>query len=180
MIGIIGILVVAAVATAGDYLWYERGVEHRAVFGVLHGAALLTAVGGVLGASAGRLLAGLPLGAAAGVAGALAYYGLAPLAGGRVAMVAAWAALWVMLAALDGRVLRNPPRRGSEILGRGAIAAVAGGLAFYAVVGTLWGRPPAGGRNYAMQYAAWLLAWAPGILALVWGRGGQQRLTMKT
>jgi hypothetical protein len=113
MAGLIGILVVAAVATAGDYLWYEIGVEHRTLHGVLHGAALLTAVGGVLGASAGRFVGGLPLGAAAGVAGALAYYG---------------------------------------------------------VVATLWGDTPGVERNYFKQFAAWALAWAPGILALTIGR----------
>ena len=173
---LIGVLVVAAVATLGDYIWYEYGVEHRAVVGVLHGAALLTAVGGVLGAAAGRLAAGLPMGTLAGVAGALAYYGLVPMAGGRVAMIAAWAALWIMLAALDGRVVRRPRRTMPDILTRGAIAALLGGLAFAAVVGTLWGRPPAGGRNYLLQFGAWALAWTPGILAIATGaigaRGG--------
>ena len=48
---LVGVLVVAAVATAGDFIWYEFGVRHRAVVGVLHGAALLTSVGGVLGAA---------------------------------------------------------------------------------------------------------------------------------
>ena len=38
------------------------------------------------------------------------------------------------------------------------------------VVGLLWGRPPAGGRNYLVQFAAWTVAWAPGILAMLVGR----------
>jgi hypothetical protein len=170
MAGLIGILVVAAVATAGDYLWYEIGVEHRTLHGVLHGAALLTAVGGVLGASAGRFVGGLPLGAAAGVAGALAYYALRPALGGYGAMIAAWASLWLMLALFDGLLLRRPRRGLGEIAARGLIAAVAGGLAFYGVVATLWGDTPGVERNYFKQFAAWAMAWAPGILALTIGR----------
>ena len=77
----LGILVVALVSTGGDWVWYELGVRHRATAGILHGAVLLTAVGGVIGAAAGRVLRGLPLGAAAGVGGALVYYALAPALG---------------------------------------------------------------------------------------------------
>jgi hypothetical protein len=47
------------------------------------------------------------------------------------------------------------------------VASILAGLAFYSVVNVLWGRPPAGGRNYLLQFAAWTVAWAPGILALV-------------
>jgi len=85
-------------------------------------------------------------------------------------MLAAWAALWIMLAWLDARVLRRGARGTREMLTRGALAAVLGGLAFYLTVDTLWGRPPAGGRNYAVQFAAWVFAWAPGIVALTWPR----------
>jgi hypothetical protein len=31
---------------------------------------------------------------------------------------------------------------------------------------TLWGRPPATGKNYAVQFAAWMIAWASGLLVL--------------
>jgi hypothetical protein len=171
IVAIAGVFVVAAVATAGDLIWYENRVQHRALHGVLHGAALLTAVGGALGAAAGRLIAGLPLGTLAGIAGALAYYGLRPVTGSTAAMIAAWAALWMILALPDGRVVRRPPRALPEIVLRGVIAVVAGALAFWAVVDTLWGAPPPGGRNYAVQFAAWLLAWAPGMLAIAWPRG---------
>jgi len=162
-----GIIVVALVSTLGDLAWYSLGVEHRMTAGVIHGVVLLSAVGGVLGAAAGRLVAGLPLGMIAGAGGALAYYALAPLLGWS-AMVVAWAALWMLLAWLDGRFLRTGARSSREILARGAVAAVLGGLAFYLVVGMLWGRPPAGGRNYLLQFGAWAFAWAPGIIALTW------------
>jgi hypothetical protein len=165
-----GVLFVAAVATAGDYIWYEMGVAHRMTSGVIHGAVLLTAVGLVLGAAAGRPLAGLPIGAIAGIGGALTYYALIATTGSATygwAIPAAWVVMWFLVAALDGRVLRAPARRSwTAVMVRSVVAAVLSGLAFYLVLTTLWGRPPAGGRNYALQLAAWAFAWAPGILAV--------------
>lgn len=167
---LLGIFFVAAVATAGDYVWFEIGIRHQATAGALHGALLLGSVGLVLGWIAGRVVAGLLAGIAAGVGGAAAYYALASITDGGMnylAMVAAWAAVWLVLAACDGRVLRrSAPRSWSEILLRGSLAAVVGGLAFYAVLRVIWGRPPAEGRNYALQLAAWMVAWAPGIVAI--------------
>ena len=161
----VGILVVTIVAAAGDYLWYEIGVSHTMTNGILHGAVLLMAVGGVFGAVSHNIVKGLPIGAAAGIAGALAYYAMAPVIG-RSAMVVAWALLWIVLAVLDGRLLRRPTRNLGTSLGRGALAAVLGAAAFALVVGVLWGRPPASGRNYLLQIGAWAFAWAPGILAI--------------
>jgi len=169
MLMLAGIVVVALVSTLGDLVWYSLGVEHRMTAGIIHGVVLLTAVGGVLGAAAGRLVAGFPLGMIAGAGGALAYYALAPVIGWS-AMIVAWAALWMLLAWLDGRFLRGGLRSSREIVTRGVLAAVLGGLAFSLVVGMLWGRPPAGGRNYLLQFAAWAFAWAPGIVALTWTR----------
>jgi hypothetical protein len=171
MIGLLlGIVTVAAVSTLGDYIWFEHGVRHRMLVGVLHGAALLAAVGGVVGHASGRILAGIPVGAAAGIGGALIYYGIVSM-GGRgemtSAMVAAWAAVWLILAALDGRVLRRvAPRGWPEIVGRGLVAAVLGGAAFYFTVDIIWSHLPPGQRNYVTQFGWWLVAWAPGILAL--------------
>lgn len=167
---LLGLLFVAAVSTAGDYVWYEIGVAHTGTAGIIHGAILLAAVGGVIGAAAGRIVAGLPIGAVAGIGGALLYYGIVS-AGGRgssgTAMVVAWAAVWLILATLDGRLLRAAaPRSWTDILARGVLAAAFGGAAFYFMMDTLWGRPPAEGRNYLLQFAAWLVAWAPGLLAL--------------
>ena len=77
--------------------------------------------------------------------------------------------MWLLLAALDGRWLRAPNRRGwKEVATRGVVAAVAAGIAFALVRHDLWGRPPAEGRNYLLQCAMWALAWAPGLLALTW------------
>ena len=49
---------------------------------------------------------------------------------------------------------------------------MAAGLAFALVRTILWGRPPAEGRNYLVQFAAWAFAWAPGLLALTWRNTG--------
>jgi hypothetical protein len=166
----VGIVVVAAVATVGDFVWFELGVRHQATVGALHGAVLLGTVGLVLGWLNGRMLAGLAGGVAAGVGGAAAYYGLASFGSRGMnfpAMVAAWAAVWMVLAAYDGRVLRrDAPRAWLEIFARGIVAAGVGAIAFYFVLDVVWGRPPAEGRNYALQFAAWALAWAPGLLAI--------------
>jgi hypothetical protein len=53
-----------------------------------------------------------------------------------------------------------------EIAVRGVLAAVLSGIAFFLVLNTLWGPPPATGKNYFVQFTAWVVAWAPGLLAL--------------
>jgi hypothetical protein len=167
---LLGILGVALVATLGDYTWYTLHVRHNTITGIIHGAVLLTAVGAVLGLDAGRVVRGLPIGALAGVGGALAYYLLVAVVDKRTygsAIPASWFALWFIVALLDGRWLRAPHRRPwQEVVIRGALAAVLSGVAFFVVMKTLWGRPPATGRNYALQFGAWVVAWAPGLLAL--------------
>ena len=111
---IVGVLVVAAVATVGDSIWYTYGVRHTMVAGLVHGALLLTAVGAVLGAASGRVLKGLPIGALAGIGGAASYYVLVAVMDRRTygsAIPAAWVIMWLILAALEGRWLRAPQRR---------------------------------------------------------------------
>ena len=56
---VLGILIVAAVTTASDYTWYEIGVAHRMVAGIITGIVMLMAAGGALGWVAGRLVNGL-------------------------------------------------------------------------------------------------------------------------
>lgn len=172
-----GILVVAFTATLMDWTWYTFDVGHSVAAGLIHGAILLTVVGGALGAAAGYLRRGLPIGALAGIGGALAYYVFILLLDDRpygTAIPAAWIVMWILMAVLEGRWLRSAAVRSwGEIAVRGAAAAVLSGLAFYLVVKILWGAPPAGGRNYLVQFAAWAFAWAPGMLALStgWPRG---------
>src|SRR5262245_29742704 len=167
---VVGILGVALLATLADYTWYTQHVRHSIVTGVIHGAVLLTAVGAVLGFDAGKVVKGLPIGALSGIGGALIYYLLVALVDRRTygaAIPASWVGMWLLVALLDGRWLRAPQRRPwGEIAIRGVLAAVLGGIAFFLVMNTLWGRPPATGRNYFVQFAAWVVAWAPGLLAL--------------
>lgn len=181
MNALIGTVVIAAAATLGDFLWYSVGVRHTMVAGLLHGALLLAVLGAVLGAASGRLIKGLPIGALAGVGGALSYYGLILVMDSRTygtAIPAAWVIMWLLLAALEGRWLRTPnQRRWSEVAIRGVAAAVVAGLAFALVRSTLWGRPPAEGRNYLLQFAAWAFAWAPGLVALMWNRPSSTEVT---
>lgn len=160
---LLGALLMAAVTTAGDYVWFELGVQHRMTAGVAHGAVLLLVLGLFLGARVRRPLPGALGGLGAGVFGALVYYALArPLGWG--AMFVAWALLWVALAWLDGRVLaRSRPTR--EWLARGVVAAVAGGLAFYAVSGVWTDHGP--DPSYLWHFAAWTIAWWPGLAALL-------------
>jgi hypothetical protein len=162
---LIGVLVIAAVATAGDYVWFTFGVRDRMAFGVIHGAVLLMTVGGVLGVRAGRTVPGLLVGAASGLGGALTYYALGSV-GRATAMGIAWAIVWLLLALCDGLALRKGPGRVAEIIPRGLAAAVSSGLTFYLVIGVLWGHEQAGNRNYLYQFLAWVVAWGPGILAL--------------
>jgi hypothetical protein len=170
----IGILGVALVATLSDYTWYTLNVRHSIATGIIHGAVLLTVVGAVLGLEAGRVLRGLPIGALSGVGGALIYYLLVALVDSRTygaAIPASWVAMWLLVALLDGRWLRAPEQPPwGEIAMRGVLAAVLSGIAFFLVLDTLWGRPPATGKNYFVQFAAWMVAWAPGLLALTLGR----------
>jgi hypothetical protein len=169
----VGIALVAAAATLGDFIWYSVGVRHTMAAGLIHGALLLSAVGIVLGAAAGRPLKGWPIGALAGVGGALAYYLLILVLDSRTygtAIPGSWVVMWLLLATLDGRWLRAPGRRSwREVAVRGLLAAVASGLVFVLVRDVLWGRPPAEGRNYLLQWLAWSAAWAPGLLALMVG-----------
>jgi hypothetical protein len=162
---VIGIVAVAAVATVGDYVWYEFGVQDRMAIGILHGAALLMVAGAELGWPAGRTVAGLGIGIGAGILGALTYYALIPTTG-QAAMLAAWVTVWLLLALGQGRLVQRPPRPWTTILARGVTAAMLSGLTFYVISSIVWGRAPAGGRNYAQHFACWLVAWAPGLLAI--------------
>lgn len=165
MAHIIRPLVVALVATIGDFIWFEYGVRHTTVAGVLHGAGLLLAVGLVLGHAAGATARGSLGGIVAGVAGAAAFYAVARPLGYLGALIAAWAFMWLVLAAINAW-LYGRTARVSEWLTRGLIAAVTSGVAFYFVSGIWTEHSPEGGRNYVWHLVAWTIAWAPGLLAL--------------
>ena len=63
---ILGVLIAAAVTTASDYIWYEIGVDHRMVSGIITGIVMLMAAGGAIGWVAGRVVNGLCSGSSRG------------------------------------------------------------------------------------------------------------------
>jgi hypothetical protein len=162
------VVFVALVATVGDYIWFEYGVRHTAVHGVLHGAALLCAVGFVLGRHAGATLRGTLGGVFAGVAGALAFYAVAGVLGYLGALIAAWAFTWIALAVV-GAWIRGQVTPVLRWLVPGLLAALGSGITFYLVSG-IWTDHPPGGRNYLWHLIAWSVAWGPGITVLTWKR----------
>jgi hypothetical protein len=117
-----------------------------------------------LGALAGKAIAGAAGGAIVGVLGAGSFYVLFPL-GGYSVMFVAWVGVWVGLGLLNGAVLQE--RAGiKDALVRGGLAAVASGVAFYAISG-IWFPFNPQGWDYAVHFAAWTVAYLPGLLALM-------------
>ncbi len=80
-------------------------------------------------------------------------------------MFPAWMAFWIALAFLQGRFLGEPVTSIRGALLRGLVAAVASGLAFYAISG-IWTRPAPGGPDYPGHFLSWVFAFLPGFLAL--------------
>jgi len=160
---------VALIATLGDYIWFEYGIRHTTLNGIIHGAALLMAVGLVIGQTRGELIRGSVGGIFAGVAGALAFYAVAGVMGYLGALIAAWGFMWIVLAMVSAWVRGGLPNV-TEWLALGFIAAVGSGFSFYLVSG-IWTDPMRGDtRNYLWHLAAWTIAWTPGIIALTWSR----------
>jgi hypothetical protein len=162
-----GALVMAAVSTLGDAVWFELGVPHRTIYGLAHGGLLCLAIGLYLGVVFNRPRPGGGAGAAIGLVAAGTYYAVAPLTG-YAAMFVIWMALWVLFAWLADR-LRGGRSDVSGLLVRGLVSAVASGLAFYAISG-IWLERPSGGRNYAVHFLSWTIAFFPAFAVLLYPR----------
>jgi hypothetical protein len=154
----------AAASTLGDFVWARWIPEHKAVFGLVHGALLGAAIGLTLGLARGRALAGLAGGAAIVLGAALGFYALRPLLG-YSAMFVLWMALWLAFGLLGGRWLVSR-HSATEALARGTVAAVGSGLAFYLVSG-IWSRFDPRTIDYAYNLGCWTLAFLPAFLALL-------------
>ncbi|MBI4262878.1 MAG: hypothetical protein HY657_00750 [Acidobacteria bacterium] len=172
-----GSLAIAAVSTLGDFIWATWIPRHMAVFGLTHGTLLFLAIGFVLGTISGRAARGALGGAAIGFLAAGTFYVLSPVVGFS-AMFAAWMAVWLALAWLYGRLNaaridighRHDIRIDARaIAGRGALAAIASGVAFYAISG-IWRPFNPQGWDYAVHFGAWTLAYLPGFGALFLSR----------
>jgi hypothetical protein len=167
---LLGAVLLGALNTLGDFVWAGYVDAHRAVLGLLHGAALCLALGGYLGALRGRMPRGAVLGAAIGALAAASFYALAPLMG-YAAMFPAWMALWIGFALADARALDAPARGWQEAIVRGVLAALGSGAAFYAISG-IWTDPRPGGPELVRHFPRWCLAFLPGFLGLLATRRG--------
>ena len=173
---IAGALLLGALSTAYDFIWAMWIPRHRAIYGLVHGMTLLSAVGFVLGWQTRRRLKGVLGGAVAGLAAAAAFYALAPWLR-MSAMFPAWMLLWLLFAALDAR-LGDRPVLSRDSLVRGALAAGLSGAAFWTISG-IWLAHEPGGPDYAWNFVCWTFAYFPGFAALLvrTGRGGVSRPT---
>lgn len=162
---VMGSLLMAAVSTLGDFVWARYIPAHRPLFGILHGIALCSAIGLFLGVVRARPLRGGLVGAAIGFTAAGGYYVLARLMG-YAAMFVLWMALWAAFGVLSGRGLGEPREGFPNALGRGGLAAIGSGLAFYAI-SDIWSRPAPGGPDYAYHFLCWTIAFLPGFVPLL-------------
>jgi hypothetical protein len=171
---ITGSLLIALLSTAADFIWATWITSSRPVFGFAHGALIFLAIGSFLGRVAGRPAAGAIAGGCIGALAAGLYYVLSPLLGFS-AMVVAWMAVWIGLAAIYGRLRAERIDRGRRhdvrvnagaVASRGLVAAVASGLAFYLISG-IWQPFNPQGMDYAVHFAAWTAAYFPGFAALL-------------
>ena len=165
---VVGALLIGGLNTLGDFTWARLALSHRAVFGVVHGLVLCMGIGAYLGALARRPARGAVAGGLIGVAAAAGFYLLARVIG-YAAMVVMWMAFWVAFGVLNGRGLGEPRSSIAVTLGRGALAAIGSGVAFYLISG-IWQRHPGGIEDYAFRFLCWSFAFLPGFLALLAGR----------
>lgn len=170
MVGILGALWAAAAMTFGDWFWATFQLRHLSIYGLIHGLLLCAWIGLFLGRLSGRAIHGAAGGAIIGLLAAASYYALVPVFGFS-AMFVSWVGLWFGLAWLTA-YLASPSARQTSLrtaLMRGVIAAIGSGLVFYAV-SDVWLQPPAV-PSYTRNFATWLVAFLPGMLALLAGAG---------
>jgi len=159
-------LILAGLSTAGDFLWAHFEIKHRMFAGILHGALLCLCLGAVLGYAGGSVksvLLGALGGLGVGVLSASGFYLFRPFIR-FYAMIVAWMELWVLVALLH-RWVGTVSQGLKPTLVRGAVAAIASGLAFYAISG-IWTERSPGGPNYPYNFLCWTIAFLPGFLAL--------------
>src|SRR5262245_55453125 len=161
---LVGALILAAMSTAADYIWFLNIPPHTAVSGAIHGASLFLVLGAYLGWRKGKLMAGALGGMLSGLAAALSFYVLAPLGGYNV-MLVSWLLLWIFLAALqtylDGRL------NFSKALARGIITAIVSAVGFGVVLFQLYRQWPPQNFSFLTHFAAWAVAYIPGLTVLL-------------
>jgi len=170
-----GAIGIAAVSTLGDFLWVTWELRNTPLNGILHGALLFLCIGLYLGGPAKKYLLGAIAGALIGGLAAGGYYLLRPVAG-RSVMFFLYFGTWIALGFLNQRL---PQRETSAVnvraaLGRGFLAAIGSGVAFYLVSG-IWFPFDPQGWDYLIHFGAWTAAYLPGFAALCIGREMAQR-----
>lgn len=174
---VVGALVLGALSAAGDWVWWRFIPDGAVVPGVVHGLIVFLVIAAVLswsiqrgddgttGAARGRsLLWQLPI---VGALLAASFYPLYFVLGYLGALLATWAGMWLVIAALQRRARGSVESRGRTI-GRGVLAAVGSGLAFWAISG-IWTAPSPDGPNLVTHFASWSFAFFPGFAALLVG-----------
>ena len=161
---LVGSLLLAALSTVADYVWFLNIPTHQVMSGAIHGASLFAALGLYLGWRKGKAGAGLIGGLLSGTIAALSFYALAPI-GGYSMMLVSWLLLWIMLAALqtylDGRLDM------ARAIGRGIITAIVAALGFGVVLFQLYrGWPPETFPGFK-HFVAWAMAYLPGLYVLL-------------
>ncbi len=172
-------LVLAAVSTLGDFIWARWIPTHQTWAGIVHGALLCLFLGAVLGGFFRTTRAVVRGALGAGVIGVVAagsFYLLWPLLRW-TAMFVAWMVLWMLMSLLLHRIGGFGDGVG-KMLARGAMAAIASGLAFWAISG-IWLEPDPDGPNYAVHFVSWFVAFLPGFVPLLIGiPAGETRSSM--
>lgn len=172
---LIAALLLATASTLADLIWALWVPEHRAIYGLIHGALLFMTLGLVLAVLAARdrdvsdcrrLLTLAAIGELlAGLGGAAAFYAMFPLIGWW-AMLVAWMGLWILTAFLN-RWIQDSTEPLSVTFGRGTAAALLSGTAFYLAVYPIWLGGQTRNPDYALNFASWFVAFLPGFACLL-------------
>ncbi len=161
---LIGSVLLAALSTVADYIWFLDIPRHQVLSGSIHGASLFAALGAYLGWRKGKAGIGLAGGLLSGVVAALSFYAMAPI-GGYNMMLVSWLLLWIMLAALqtylDGRLDL------ARAVGRGIITAIVAAAGFAIVLFQLYRQWPPESFSAIRHFAAWTIAYLPGLYVLL-------------
>lgn len=161
---VIGSLLLAALSTVADYVWFLGIPQHQVASGAIHGSTLFAALGAYLGFRKQQVGAGALGGLLSGLTAALSFYVLAPL-GGYNMMLVSWLILWIMLAGLqthlDGRL------DAAKAVGRGIITAIVAAIGFGVVLFELYRGWPPESFPVVKHLIAWTMAYLPGLHVLL-------------
>jgi hypothetical protein len=161
LVAAIAALALGAVMTIGDFAWAALHIRHRVVYGVVHGAVVCLCIAIAIGVRAGKPARAAIAGPLIGVLAALAFYALVPALGWS-ALFPAWMLFWILFAMLQQHLTKDERRAAAA--GRGVLAAILSGIAFY-LVSDIWIHE-ARHTNLAVHFAAWSFAFLPGFLVL--------------